>query len=81
MKETIKKVIRLQLQDLPSNKALLWPQFEVAFDQMTGKHIRDCMEDMQAAVNELEAVGYVRFEMQPRRMPRILKGVEFDSWT
>ena len=80
MKETIKKVIYNKLRALPDNKALLWPDFQVAFDVATGQSLNDCLDEVQVAADELESAQFARFEKLPNGMLRILKGIDFDKW-
>jgi hypothetical protein len=80
MREDIKKILFNKLSSLPSNKILLWPDLQVAFNAATGESLSNHLEDAEHAFNELEAEKYVRLEMSPNHMPRIFKGVNFNSW-
>ena len=80
MKEKIKKILFNKLRELSSNKVLLWPDLQVAFDVATGKSLNDHLEEMQEVADELEKADYARFEKAPNGMPRIMKGVDFDKW-
>ena len=80
MKEKIEKVLFKKLRELPSNKALLWPDFQVAFDVATGASLSDHLEEVQEVADTLEKSDYARFEQLPNGMPRITKGVDFDKW-
>lgn len=79
MKEKIKKIIFNKLSELSSNQALLLPDLQIAFQNATGKSLNEHLEIVQAAVDELESAEYARLETGSR-MPRILKGVDFDKW-
>ena len=80
MRDAIKKVIFKKLISLPDNKALLWPDFQVAFDVATGESLNDHLEEVQSVFDELESQQYVRLEKLPNGMLRIIKGVDFDKW-
>ncbi|WP_275288633.1 RIP homotypic interaction motif-containing protein [Halomonas elongata] len=80
MKGKIEKVIFNKLRELPSNKALLWTDLQVAFDVATGESIGDHLDKVQAVADELEGSDYARFEELPNGMPRITRGVDFDKW-
>ena len=80
MQEVIRKVIFNELRPLPHNKALLWPDFAVAFEAATGYSVNECLEDAQSVFDDLEEKQYVRLEKLPNGMPRIIKGVHFDIW-
>lgn len=74
------KVIFNKLDSLPQNKALLWPELQIGFEVATGQSIKDHLDDVQAASDELEAKGYARFEQLPTGMPRVVRGIHFDQW-
>jgi hypothetical protein len=80
VKDKIEKVLFKKLRELPSNKALLWPDFQVAFDVATGASLSDHLEEVQEVADTLEKSDYARFEQLPNGMPRITKGVDFDKW-
>lgn len=80
MKEKVEKLIFNKLRDLPRNKALLWPDLQVAFDMATGESLNDHLETVQEVADELEKADYARFDKLPNGMPRITKGVDFDKW-
>lgn len=80
MKDKIEKVLFNKLRELPSNKALLWPDFQVAFDCAIGSSLNNHLEEVQEVADSLEESGYARFEQPRSGMPRITKGVEFDKW-
>ena len=80
MRDAIKKVIFKRLISLPDNKALLWPDFQVAFDVATGESLNDHLEEVQSVFDELESQQYVRLEKLPNGRLRIIKGIDFDKW-
>lgn len=80
MKDKMKKVIFNKLRELPTNKALLWPDLQVAFEVATGESLQNHLAIVQEVADELEQAGYARFEQLPSEMPRISKGLDFDQW-
>ncbi len=80
MKDAIKKILFTKLASLPDEKALLWPDLQIAFEQATGHSINGYLNDVQAVADELEEAGYARFDKLPNGMPRIVKGIDFDKW-
>jgi len=80
VKKKIEKILFNKLRELPSNKVLLWPDLQVAFDVTTGKSLSGHLEEVQEVADELEKADYARFEQAPNGMPRIMKGVDFDKW-
>ena len=80
MEKTIKKVVFNKLKSIPDNKALLWPDFQVAFDETTGKSINNFSEEVLSVCNELEDNQFARLEKLPNGMPRIVKCIDFDIW-
>jgi len=81
LKESIKKVLYNKINSIPDNKALLWPDFQVAFDVATGRSLNDYIGEAQNIAEELESQQFVRFEQRPNKMIRIVKGVNFDKWS
>ncbi len=80
MQEAIRKVIFNKLRSLPDSKAVLWPDFQVAFDTATGQSLNDHLDDAQLVFDDLEAKQYARIEKLPNGMLRIIKGLHFDKW-
>ncbi len=80
VKDKIKKVIFNKLRELPPNKALLWLDFQVAFEVATGESLKNHLDVVQEVVDDLEQAGYARFEQLPNGMPRVNKGLDFDQW-
>jgi len=65
---------------LPSNKALLWPDLQVAFKVATGESLSNHQDVVNEVADDLEQAGYARFDQRPGGMPRIIKGIDFDKW-
>ena len=80
MKEDISKILYKKLSSLPDSKVLLWPDFQASFNATTGQSINDHLEDTQEVLDELEASKYIRCEQLPNKMPKLIKGVNFDAW-
>jgi hypothetical protein len=76
---TVTKVLQKILAPLPHNKALLWPDIQVGFDNLTGESIRDHVAVVEKVINELDDKKVLRFEMAPNGMPRMWKGINFDN--
>jgi hypothetical protein len=76
---TIEKVLHKILSPLPHNKALLWPDIQVGFDNLTGESIRDHFDVVKKVIDELNDEKVLRFEMAPNGMPRMWKGINFDN--
>jgi hypothetical protein len=80
VKDKVKKVIFNKLRELPTNKALLWADLQVAFEVATGESLQNHLDIVQEVADELEQAGYARSEQLPSGMPRIFKGLDFDQW-
>lgn len=80
MKEKIEKVIFNKLKELPSNKALLWPDVQIAFEFATGESLGNHFETVKEVMDELEKSDFANFKEAPNGMFRITKGVDFDKW-
>ncbi len=80
MQEEIKKVIFNQLRSLPANEAILWPNFQVAFNTATGHSLDDYLDDVQSVFDDLKEKQYARLDKLPNGMFRIIKGIHFDRW-
>jgi hypothetical protein len=76
---TIAKVLHKILSPLPHNKALLWPDIQVGFDNLTGESILDHLVVVEKVINELNDKKVLRFEKAPNGMPRMWKGINFDN--
>lgn len=76
---TIAKVLHKILSPLSQNKALLWPEIQVGFDNLTGESINDHLVVVEKVINELNDNRVLRFEMLPNGMPRMWKGINFDN--
>ena len=76
---TIKKVAHQLVSALPQNKALLWPEVQIGFQNLTGESLNDHLEAVHKVFCELDEKKILRFEATPNGMPRIWKGVHFDT--
>ena len=80
MKENISKVLYNRLNSLNDNKALLWSDFQISFDTITGKSINNYLDDVHKVLDELEASKYIRCEQMPNKAYRFVKGIDFEEW-
>ena len=76
---TTAKVLHKILAPLSQNKALLWPEIQIGFDNLTGESINDHLDIVEKVINELNEKRILRFEMLPNGMPRMWKGINFDN--
>lgn len=76
---TVTKVLHKLLSKLPHKKALLWPDIQVGFENLTGESIGDHIPVVEKVINELNDNRVLRFEMAPNGMPRMWKGINFDN--
>ncbi|WP_234263680.1 RIP homotypic interaction motif-containing protein [Hydrogenophaga sp. NFH-34] len=76
---TIAKVLHKMLSSLSDNKALLWPDIQVRFEGLTGESINDHPDMVEKVVNELDDKKVLRFDAAPNGVPRMWKGINFDS--
>jgi len=76
----ITKVLHKILAPLPQNKALLWPDIQVGFQNLTGESISDHLVVAEKVINELHDKRILRFEMAKNGMPRMWKGINFDKF-
>lgn len=76
---TIQKVLHKILAPLPQNKALLWLDIQLGFENLTGESIGDHLAVAEKVINELDDMKVLRFERGLNGMPRIWKGINFDN--
>ena len=76
---TIEKVLHKIISPLPQTKALLWPEIQIGFDNLTGESIQDHLVAVEKVINELNDKRILRFEMLPNGIPRMWKGINFDN--
>ena len=76
---TIAKVLHKILSPVSQNKALLWPEIQVGFENLTGESINDHLGVVEKVINELNDNRVLRFEILPNGMPRMWKGINFDN--
>lgn len=76
--KNIEKFIYKILSPLPENKALLWPEIQVRFENLTGIPIKESLDIFENVINELNNEKVVRFEKAPNGMPIMRKGINFD---
>lgn len=50
---TIEKVLHKILSPLPQSKALLWPDIQIGFDNLTGESVSDHLGILEKVINEL----------------------------
>jgi len=77
---TIKKAFHKILAPLQQSKALLWPEIQIGFENLTGESINDHLAVVEKVINDLDDKKVLRFEMAPNGMHRIWKGINFDNF-
>lgn len=76
---TIAKILYKILSPLSDNKALLWHDVQVRFDNLTGESINDHLDVLEKVISKLDEEKILRFELAPNGMPRMWKGINFDN--
>lgn len=76
---TVTKVLHKLLSPLSQNKALLWPDIQVGFNNLTGELIQDHLVVVEKVINELNDKRVFQFEIAPNGIPRMWKGINFDN--